>query len=160
MGCVHIVVMGVAGSGKSTVAKAVADALGVPFLEGDSFHPPHNVEKMRRGMPLNDADRAGWLDAIAAWMRSHPEGVVSCSALKRAYRDRLLAGGGVRFVHLAVPSDVLARRLAAREGHFMPASLLPSQLSELEPLQPDEPGFAVDGTLPLEELVRRITGRR
>lgn len=156
MGRVHIVVMGVAGSGKSTVAKAVADALGVPFLEGDALHPPQNVEKMRRGIALDDADRAGWLDAIVAWMRRHPNGVVSCSALKCAYRDRLRTAGDVCFVQLAVPADVLAQRVAAREGHFMPASLVPSQLAALEPLQPDEPGFVVDGTMPLEELVRRI----
>jgi len=144
-----VVVMGVSGSGKSTVGRELAARLGVPYAEGDDFHPPANVAKMASGQPLTDTDRWPWLRALAGWITEHSAsgGVVTCSALKRAYRD-LLRGAAVRvwFLHLAGDRSVLAPRLAARAGHFMPASLLDSQLADLEPLGPDEPGLTVDVT--------------
>lgn len=128
-----VLVMGVSGSGKSSIGRALAERLGVPFLEGDDLHPRANVAKMAAGVPLDDADRAPWLAAIAAWMTTHGDGVVACSALKRAYRDRLReAGAGLRIVALLPPEHVLAARLGHREGHFMPDSLLASQLATLE----------------------------
>lgn len=148
-----IVVMGVSGSGKTTVAKRLADELGWDFLEGDGLHSPANVAKMSAGTPLDDNDRWPWLDAIAAWMSRHlDEGdnaVVACSALRRAYRDRLRrAGVGVRFVYLRVPHDELARRMQSRE-HFMPPSLLDSQLATLEEPRTNEGALSVaeDGGL-------------
>jgi gluconokinase len=154
-----LVVMGVSGSGKSTVGAALAQALGWPFLEGDSLHPPRNVAKMSAGIPLDDADRGPWLSALVSWLGQVPHGVLTCSALRRAYRDVLRAAGPLRFVHLVVPEAELARRLGVRELHFMPGSLLTSQLAALEPLEPDEDGVTLDGTLPVEELVRRVRGR-
>jgi gluconokinase len=137
-----VVVMGVSGSGKSTLGKALADRLGWPFLEGDDLHPASNRAKMAAGRPLDDADRRPWLDAIAAWMgrrAAEGDGVVACSALKRAYRDRLAAAAPeVLFVWLDGPREVLADRLHRRTGHFVPASLLDSQLQTLEPPGPDE----------------------
>ena len=146
-----VVVMGVSGSGKTTVAVRVADRLGWEFVEGDDHHPPENVAKMRAGVPLDDDDRAPWLAQLAAWIAEHEaagrSAVLTCSALKRAYRDRLRAGNeSVWFVHVDVPEEVLADRLRARIGHYMPGSLLGSQLAALEPLQPDEPGVTVPGT--------------
>jgi gluconokinase len=143
-----LVVMGVSGSGKSTVARGVAETLGWSYAEGDDFHSPANVEKMASGRPLDDTDRWPWLMSVAesigdaeAVGRDH---VVTCSALKRAYRD-LLADGhpSVQLCLLDVSEDELRRRLARRHDHYMPASLLPSQLATLEPLEPDEPGFTV-----------------
>lgn len=149
----HVVVMGVSGTGKTTVGRLLAATLGRPFVEGDDLHPPANVESMRRGVPLTDADREPWLatirDTLSEHARSGGRAVVTCSALRRAYRDVLRgAEGGVAFVHLVVPRDELERRMATREGHFMPASLLASQLATLEPLGPDEQGVdvAVVGT--------------
>lgn len=144
----HLVVMGVSGSGKSTVALMLASRLGRPMGEGDDFHPAANVAAMAAGRPLTDADRAPWLAAIRDWITARDEAgestVVACSALRRAYRDALRAGPGtVRFVHLDVPEPVLERRVAGRRGHFMPASLLASQLETLEPLEPDEDGVVV-----------------
>jgi gluconokinase len=144
----HLVVMGVSGAGKSTVAAALAARLGRPMAEGDEFHPPSNVAAMAAGRPLTDADRAPWLAAIRAWITARDQAgestVVTCSALRRAYRDRLREGPGrVRFVDLDVPRAELAERLAERRGHFMPASLLDSQLDTLEPLAPDEDGVVV-----------------
>ncbi|MEU4672107.1 gluconokinase [Amycolatopsis sp. NPDC023774] len=137
-----IVVMGVSGSGKTTVGEALAERLGVEYAEADTFHPKANIEKMTAGHALTDADREPWLQAIAHWIASHQEsgGVVSSSALKRRYRDELRAGGNVWFLHLHGERDVLAERMQTRKGHFMPVSLLDSQLADLEPLQPDEPG--------------------
>lgn len=135
-----IVVMGVSGSGKSVVGTLLARRLAVPFCEGDELHPAANVAKMKAGHPLDDHDRAPWLDRIAAWIADQRGGgVVSCSALKRAYRDRLRRGQTVAptFVLLDPPRAVLARRLAGRTGHFMPASLLDSQLATLERPAPD-----------------------
>lgn len=131
----RIVVMGVAGAGKSTVGPLLAVALGVPFADGDAFHPPANVAKMAAGTPLTDEDRWPWLAAIGAWLAAQ-EGagaVVACSALRRAYRDRLReACPGLRFVHLAGERALIGARLAARAGHFMPAGLLDSQFATLE----------------------------
>ncbi len=141
-----VVVMGVAGCGKSTVGKALADRLGVPYAEADDFHPPANVAKMRAGRPLDDADRAPWLDAVAEWIagRAGRGGVVSCSALRRRYRDRLRrADPGLFLVHLDGPRQLLAARMAARRDHFMPPALLDSQLATLEPLAADESGAVV-----------------
>ncbi len=152
-----IVVMGVSGSGKTTIGTRLADALGVEYAEGDDFHPPANIAKMAAGTPLDDADRAPWLDALAAWMaeRSARGAVVTCSALKRAYRDRLRASApDTYFLHLNVPREELERRVAGRRGHFMPPSLLDSQLATLEQLEGDERGGTVDATRPPEDVVR------
>ena len=145
-----VVVMGVSGSGKTTLAGALADALDCDFLEGDDLHPPANVARMARGEPLTDDDRRPWLDAIGSWIDerrgSGRSAVVTCSALRRSYRDTLCAGRpGVRFCEVDVSPEVLAGRLETRRGHFMPASLLPSQLATLEPLEPDEPGVTISG---------------
>ncbi|MCA6093041.1 gluconokinase [Streptomyces sp. SCA3-4] len=146
-----IVVMGVAGTGKTTVGPLVADALGVPYAEGDDFHPAANIAKMSAGVPLDDADREPWLDAIGDWARDRAErgGVVSCSALKRAYRDRLRAAappGTVVFLHLTGDRELIGARMAARRGHFMTTRLLDSQFATLEPLDADEAGIRVDVT--------------
>ena len=141
-----VVVMGVAGTGKSTVGELLAETLGVPYAEADAFHSPENIAKMSAGTPLGDADRAPWLDAIGAWAHSRAGlgGVVSCSALKRVYRDRLRAAApGLVFLHLTGDRELIAGRMAAREGHFMPAALQDSQFATLEPLQPDEDGVTV-----------------
>ncbi|TVL90173.1 gluconokinase [Streptomyces sp. SAJ15] len=147
-----VVVMGVSGTGKTTVGTLLAEALGVPYAEADDFHSSANIAKMSAGVPLDDEDRAPWLDAIGAWAHEHSGpgahgGVVSCSALKRAYRDRLRqAAPDLFFVHLTGDHDLIAERMAARQGHFMTAKLLDSQFATLEPLQPDEPGIALDIT--------------
>ena len=151
-----IVVMGVSGSGKTTVGEALAERFGLPLLEGDQFHPKANIDKMSSGTPLTDADRWPWLDAIAAAMRDAPEGViVTCSSLRRIYRDRLRAGAGrpVLFVYLNGSRETLAARLGARKGHFMPPSLLDSQLATLEPPGPDEPGIVPVSLEPPVEVV-------
>lgn len=147
----HLVVMGVSGSGKSTLGARLAHRLGRPFLEGDAFHPAANVATMAAGIPLTDDDRWPWLDALAAAMSAHAAAgestVVACSALRRAYRDRLRAAEGrVRFLYVAVPAGELARRMEHRPGHFMPVTLLDSQLATLEPLADDEDGTTVVGT--------------
>ena len=158
-----VVVMGVSGSGKTTVAVELARRLGWEFAEGDDHHPAANVEKMRAGTPLDDADREPWLRALAAWIAAREEAgrscVLTCSALKRSYRDLLRQGNdSVFFAYVAVPEDVLTERLAQRTGHYMPASLLTSQLAVLEPLQDDEPGVTVPGTGEPAEVVDAIVG--
>ncbi|MBC4014200.1 gluconokinase [Siccirubricoccus deserti] len=133
--------MGVSGSGKSTIGPLLATALGVDFADADAFHPAANVAKMSRGQPLTDADRWPWLDAIGAWLdaRGAAGGVVTCSALKRSYRDRLRAGRpAVRLLHLSGEAALIMARQAAREGHFMPPSLMASQFAALEPPAPEE----------------------
>lgn len=150
-----IVVMGVSGSGKSSVGRALAAALACPFLEGDAVHPPANVEKMRQGTPLEDADRWPWLDRIAEWIAANGAagGVVACSALRRSYRERLRrADSGLRFVHLDVPAAELLRRMEQRR-HFMPASLLHSQLETLESPGVEECALTVDATQAQEAIV-------
>ena len=141
-----IVVMGVSGSGKSTVGAALAQRLRVPFADADDFHPPANVAKMSSGEPLDDDDRYPWLEAIGEWLAAHPDGgVMSCSALKRKYRDQLRGHcGEIEFVHLHGSTDVIGKRQASRPGHFMPPSLLESQFKTLERLEPDERGVTID----------------
>lgn len=154
-----VVVMGVSGSGKSTVAIALARRLGLPFCEGDDLHPPANVAKMQAGQPLDDADRAPWLAALNDWMQAHRGGgVVSCSALRRRYRDRLREGlePPPAFVLLDPPRAVLERRAAARPGHFMPASLLDSQLATLEQPDADEHALRLEGDEPAEVMVEKV----
>jgi gluconokinase len=152
------VVMGVSGTGKTTVGTLLADALGVPYAEADDFHPPENIAKMSAGIPLDDDDRAPWLDAIGQWARGRRGlgGVVSCSALKRRYRDRLRAADpDLFFLHLSGDAALVARRLDERQGHFMKRNLLESQFAALEPLQPDETGLTVG----IEATPREITDR-
>lgn len=156
----HLVFMGVAGSGKTTVAVAVQELLGWEFAEGDDFHPRANVAKMEAGFPLSDEDRIPWLESLAEWTRErHRAGqstLVSCSALKRSYRDVLRAGGdGTCFVHLAGDKGLLLERMSARE-HFMPPSLLESQLDTLQPLEEDEVGMTLDVAEPPDALARQV----
>ncbi|MFF7246882.1 gluconokinase [Embleya sp. NPDC008237] len=142
-----VVVMGVSGTGKSTVGRMLAAELRVPYADADDFHPTANVAKMSAGIPLDDVDRAPWLDAIGDWLAAHEHsgGVVACSALKRAYRDRLRrAVPRVITVHLVGDRALIAARLHERTGHFMPEALLDSQFADLQPLEPDEAGLAVD----------------
>jgi carbohydrate kinase (thermoresistant glucokinase family) len=159
-----LVVMGVSGSGKSTVAAALADRLGWSLAEGDDFHSPENIAKMQSGTPLTDADRLPWLTSLAAWietrLKAGQSGIVTCSALKHRYRD-LLAGGHseVRFVYLKGSPEVMARHLAGRHGHFMPASLLASQFDTLEEPGPDEPVLTVDDDQPVAAIVDEIVER-
>ena len=150
-----LVVMGVSGSGKSTVGAALAQRLRVPFEDADDFHPPENIAKMSAGEPLDDHDRRPWLEAIGQWLAEHPDGgVMSCSALKRKYRDQLRGHApDVRFVLLAGSAEVIARRQASRPGHFMPASLLASQFATLEPLEPDEGGVVLDVDQSVDAIV-------
>ncbi|WP_244924981.1 gluconokinase [Actinomyces bowdenii] len=145
----HLVIMGVSGCGKTTAAASLSRELGWPVAEADDFHPAANIEKMASGAPLTDEDRWPWLASLRDWMtRRAGEGastIVTCSALKRSYRD-LLSGaeGRVRFIHLHVPQAQLEERMEQRTGHFMPPSLLPSQLATLEPLEADEDGIVVE----------------
>ena len=146
-----VVVMGVSGSGKSTVALKLVERLGWDFAEGDDFHPPENVAKMHSGHPLDDDDRWPWLRLLAAWIGDHEQrgesAVVTCSALKRSYRDLLRDGHpSVWFAHVTADAEMLRDRLTHRTGHYMPASLLDSQLATLEPLQHDEPGAEISGS--------------
>jgi gluconokinase len=156
-GPIQLVVMGVSGSGKSTVAALLASRTGYALAEGDDFHPARSIARMAAGRPLDDTLRAPWLASIAAWLAARAAGgecaIVSCSALTRAYRDVLRAAGpDVRMIHLAGPYELVAQRLTARRGHFMPPALLASQYAALEPLAPDEPGI----TLNLEAQPARI----
>jgi gluconokinase len=153
--------MGVAGAGKSSVMAALAERLRWPTLEGDSLHPAANIEKMAAGVPLDDTDRAPWLARIAAWIggreAERSSSIVTCSALRRAYRDVLRRGHpSVWFVHLAAPGEVIASRIEHREGHFMPVSMLRSQLETLEPLEPDEPGWALEALIPPEDIAEQV----
>jgi carbohydrate kinase (thermoresistant glucokinase family) len=150
------VIAGVSGSGKTVVGRALAGRLGLPFYDADDFHPAANVAKMSAGMPLTDADRDPWLRALAGKIREWNAGggaVLACSALKESYRQILREGGAVRFVVLIVPQEILAQRMQARRGHFMPASLLASQLATLE-LARDM--LAVDGSGSVDEVVARV----
>ena len=151
-----LVVMGVSGSGKSTVGAALAQRLRVPFADADDLHPPANVAKMAAGQPLDDDDRHPWLEAVGAWLGAHPEGgVMSCSALKRSYRDQLRRHAPqLRFLLLDGSEEVIARRQAARPGHFMPASLLRSQFDTLEPLEPDEDGVVLGVDQGVDQIVQ------
>lgn len=155
----RIVVMGVSGAGKTTVGQLVAERLGVPFVDGDTLHPPANVAKMASGIPLTDDDRAPWLRTIGETLAgSGPDGVVvACSALKRTYRDLIRSEApDAVFAELDGDRDLLAARMAARPGHFMPVSLLDSQLATLQPLQPDETGMRLDVAFPPVSLAAEI----
>ena len=157
------VVMGVSGSGKSEIGRRLAQRLGCSFVEGDDFHPAANIAKMGAGIPLTDADRWQWLHVLASQLRVACENqagiVISCSALKRAYRDVLRGGDpDVHFAHLHGSQVAIAARMQSRTGHFMPASLLESQLRDLEPLTPDEAGVTLDIAAPPEALVAHILG--
>jgi gluconokinase len=156
-----LVVMGVSGAGKSTVAKPLAERLGWAFQEGDALHPAANIAKMKAGVPLTDADRLPWLEAIGAWMDKEKAagrgGVVTCSALKRAYRDILTSGRPfVRFVYLKGSRALIAQRVDHRVGHFMPPSLLASQFADLQPPGPDEHAIVVDVDQPETAQVDEI----
>ena len=160
----RIVVMGVCGCGKSTVGSRLAEALGLPFVEGDELHPPRNVELMAAGTPLTDADRHDWLQQIADKLAdavAAEQGVVfSCSALRRRYRDQLRSGApDLVFVHLHGPAALLAARLQSRAGHYMPATLLKSQLETLEAPGDDECALVFDITQPPEAMVAALLPR-
>jgi len=156
-----IVVMGVSGSGKTSAAQELTRQLGWEYIEGDDLHPEANVAKMASGIPLDDDDRWPWLQKIAEVIGAHEAAgtslVITCSALKRSYRDLLRDGHpSVWFAHVDVPREVLAERLAQRKGHFMPPSLLDSQLATLERLGEDEPGGVIAGDAPLDQTVAEV----
>lgn len=162
-GPLHLVFMGVSGSGKTTAARAVHDRLGWEYAEGDDFHPPANREKMAEGIALTDADRWGWLESLAAWTAERDERgeptIISCSALRRAYRDVLRRGGdNTFFVHLSGDKHLILSRMNERE-HFMPPSLLESQLDTLEQLGAGEPGMDVDPALPVDRITALVLAR-
>ena len=152
-----LIVMGVSGSGKTTIGSALAARLGWTFSDADDLHPPANIAKMAAGRALDDADRAPWLAAVAAWIGTHRPCVVACSALKRSYRD-MLRSDGVVFVYLDAGRELLERRLSHRTGHFMPATLLGSQLDALEPPGPDEASITVAADAPLEDQLSAVQG--
>jgi len=155
-----VVVMGVSGSGKTTVGQALALSLGIDYADADTFHTSANIAKMVSGQPLDDDDRAPWLVAIGQWLAEHSDrgGVVGCSALRRRYRDVLRsAAPGLRFLHLGGDTAVVTQRVSDRSGHFMPASLVISQLETLEPLEADECGNALDLTAPVDDIVADFT---
>ena len=157
----HLVLMGVAGCGKTTAATNLHNALGWPVAEADDFHPEANIAKMSRGVPLTDEDRRPWLESLRAWMSEQADRgtrtIVTCSALKRSYRD-LLAGahGRVFFIHLVADEAALHERMGRREGHFMPPALLPSQFADLEPLADDEDGVTVTSRPTPEQTLEAI----
>jgi carbohydrate kinase (thermoresistant glucokinase family) len=153
--------MGVSGAGKTTVAKELTARLGWQFEEGDSLHPAANVAKMRAGIPLDDADRRPWLEAVAAWidgqLAAGKPGIITCSALKRSYRRTIIGDRPrVRLIYVRGDRELIARRLADRRGHFMPASLLQSQLDTLEEPAADEHPLTVDAGLPAAEIADTI----
>ena len=153
----RVIVMGVSGCGKSSVGEGLSARLGIPYRDGDDLHTPVAVEKMRTGVPLTDDDRWPWLDRVAMVLASEAPLIVGCSALKRVYRDRIRAGAGapVRFLYLAGSREVIAARMAARSGHYMPTSLLDSQFAALEPPGPDE-AVTVDIDQPLDAIVAAL----
>jgi gluconokinase len=158
---VVLVLMGVSGSGKTTVAQILSERLGWACEEGDALHPPANVAKMAAGHPLDDADRAPWLARVAAWVDDRLDagecGVVTCSSLKRSYRKVIgRRGSGVEFVYLHGSRELIASRLVQRHGHYMPASLLDSQFATLEEPGPDEPAIRVEIGAPPEAIVDAI----
>ena len=159
---VIVVVMGVSGSGKTVVGAALAEAIGARFIEGDRYHPPTNISRMASGQPLRDEDRWSWLDAIALEIadadRQGDTLVVACSALKRVYRDRLRqATGHIMFAYLEIGRDEAAARVAARKGHFMPASLIDSQFADLEPPPPEEGALKLDATRDPADLAALVS---
>jgi gluconokinase len=156
-----IVVMGVSGSGKSTVGAALAQRLRVPFADADDFHPAANIAKMSAGHPLDDDDRRPWLERIGQWLTDHADGgVMSCSALKRSYRDQLRGHcSAARFLHLHGTPEMIGRRQASRPGHFMPASLLTSQFDTLEALAGDENGITISVDQSIDSIVDEYISR-
>lgn len=162
---IHIV-MGVSGCGKSTVGRMLAERLGARFVDGDDLHPKANIDKMASGKPLDDSDRAPWLDRIGAVLSEEARlwggAVGACSALKRRYRDRLIAAAGapIRFIHLTGDMTLIAERMGARGGHFMPTSLLESQFAALEALAPEETAAAYDVGASPTEIVAQILATR
>jgi gluconokinase len=161
MSVIHVVVMGVAGCGKSVVGARLAQLLGLPLIDGDGFHPEENVRKMREGVALTDDDRAGWLQRLGEELAAHPGGaVLACSALKCAYRNGLReAMPGLRFVHLELGQAQAQLRVAERSGHFYPPSLVASQFQALEDPAGEAGAFAVDATLPVEEVALQAARR-
>lgn len=157
-----LVLMGVSGCGKSTVAGLLAGRLGWDLGEGDDLHPAANVAKMAAGHPLTDEDRRPWLERVAAWIRERldagRDGIITCSALKRSYRD-ILRADGVVFVYLAGSRELIAARLAKRHGHYMPPSLLDSQFATLEPPGPDESAIQIDIDSPPRVQADKIVER-
>ena len=156
-----LVLMGVSGSGKTTVAGVLATQLGWLFQEGDALHPQSNIDKMHAGQPLTDADRRRWLETVAEWIEARLDagenGLITCSALKRSYRELInRRHSGVVFVYLAGSKTTIAARLAARHGHFMPSGLLDSQFADLEEPTPDEPHIRVDVGPPPNVLAQRM----
>lgn len=153
----RVIIMGVSGCGKSSVGEGLAARLGIAYRDGDHLHPPANVAKMRAGIALTDDDRWPWLDSVANVLAQEAPVIVGCSALRRAYRDRIRAGAGgpVQFIHLAGSRDVIAARMAARKGHYMPVALLDSQFATLEPPGPDE-ALTVNIEQPLPALIDAI----
>lgn len=156
-----VIVMGVAGCGKSSVGAAVAEELNACYFDGDDLHPQDNIDKMAAGTPLTDDDRAPWLDKVGqALARAEGATLIGCSALKRAYRDRIRSAcPATIFAHLSGSRAVIEARMSKREGHFMPVSLLDSQFATLEPLQPDEVGFAVDIAQDFATVVAQVSMR-
>jgi gluconokinase len=157
-----LIVMGVSGCGKSSVGEALAAHFAVPYIEGDAMHPPANIAKMSAGTPLNDDDRRPWLDALAARLKveaaQNGGAVASCSSLKQAYRDRLQAGAGpqTRFIFLDCSRKTLERNQSQRKGHFMPPSLLDSQLATLEPPHDEARAIVIDGNQPFDAVIQSI----
>ena len=156
MSAIHLVVMGVAGCGKSAVGQQLADLLGLPLIEGDDFHPPANVQKMQQGIPLDDDDRNGWLQSLAQALAQHGQGaVLTCSALKASYRDALRRGNpGLRFVHLAITQAESLRRVAQRADHFYPPSLVQSQFDALQDPAGEPLVLVLEGSQSLKELAQ------
>jgi gluconokinase len=156
-----IVVMGVSGSGKSTVGAALAHRLGVPFVDADSLHPPVNIAKMTAGQPLSDDDRRPWLQRVGEWLAKHHDGgVAACSALKRDYRDQLRAHcPAIEFLYLRGTPELIEHRLSTRSGHFMPAALLRSQFEALQSLGDDERGVTMDASQDVAAIVDAFAGR-
>nr|WP_240309109.1 gluconokinase [Corynebacterium pollutisoli] len=154
----HIVVMGVSGSGKTTVGELLGARLGLPYRDGDDLHPQANIDKMAAGVPLTDEDRWPWLELVGQWLDDHPDGgIIGCSALKRSYRDLIRRmAPQVVFVHVHGTRDVLDKRMSRRPGHFMPTSLLDSQLATLEPLADDEDGHVFNIAYSPGELVDQV----
>lgn len=158
---VRIVVAGVSGSGKSTVGRALAEQLGVTFEDGDDLHPSANVEKMRAGVPLDEADRRPWLLAVGEWLDVHERGVLACSALRRTHRDALRsATDDVDILMLHGDPDLIRERQANRKQHFMPPELLHTQFATLEPLEPDEIGITIDIAQPVDQIVAEYVAKR
>ena len=152
-----IVVMGVTGCGKTTVGIALAEALGIEFIDSDELHSESNKKKMSSGTPLTDADREPWLQAVSNSLQSHENIVIACSALKKSYRSTISAGApSTKFVHLSGTKELIFARLSERSHHFMPIGLLDSQFQTLEPLNPEERGKVIDIDKPIDEIVHEV----